>query len=143
MPKYEQLKVQKPAGGAAGSGAKSQGKSSNIESQAENVSKSITREWDRMFSSKSATVDKWYNEELAALEKSRAANENYERDKTRLAEMYSQKRIEALAEERDREREIRSMASEAANDSASASISLYDNKGAQNLHRCSLIMKKP
>lgn len=142
MPKYEQLKVQKPAGGAAGGGARSQGKSSNIESQAENVSKSINREWERMFSSKSATVDKWYNEELAALEKSRAANENYERDKTRLAEMYSQKRIEALAEERDREREIRSMASEAANDSTSASISLYDNKGAQELAQMQLDYEK-
>ena len=95
-----------------------------------------------MFSSKSATVDKWYNEELAALEKSRAANENYERDKTRLAEMYSQKRIEALAEERDREREIRSMASEAANDSTSASISLYDNKGAQELAQMQLDYEK-
>ena len=144
MPKYEQLKVQKPAGGNAGGGsaAKSQSSGNNLETQADNVSKSITREWDRMFSSKSATVDKWYNEELDALEKSRAANENYERDKTRLSEMYSQKRIEALAEERNRERDIRSMASEVSNDSTSASISIYDNKGAQELAQMQLDYEK-
>lgn len=35
-------------------------------------------------------VDSWYSEESEELEKSRSANENYERDKQRLIELYRQ-----------------------------------------------------
>ena len=63
------------------------------------TSKSIEEEWFRTFQTKSALVDRWYKEETDELEKSRSANENYERDKTRLAELYAQKRLDALSEE--------------------------------------------
>ena len=58
------------------------------------------------FQTKSALVDRWYKEETDELEKSKAANENYERDKTRLAELYAQKRQDALSEEQAKAREL-------------------------------------
>lgn len=91
------------AGGAAGSMGSAL---TQLENQAAQTSSRIAQTWAEMFSTRSELVDRWYQEELAELEASRAENENYERDKTRLAEIYAQKRIDALNDEMEKRQEI-------------------------------------
>lgn len=78
----------------------------DMASKAASTSKTIEEEWMRTFNTKSALVDRWYKEETDELEKSAAANETYERDKVRLAELYASKRITALQEESRQELEL-------------------------------------
>lgn len=91
-----------------GGGGGGQGKDEHkaLLQAAQQTSKSIEDEWFKTFATKSELIDRWYQEELAELEKSRQANENYERDKVRLTELYGQKRIEALQAEAIRAQEI-------------------------------------
>lgn len=81
-----------------------------LATQAENTSKSIADAWYQTFATKSELIDRWYQEELSALEKSANANENYERDKQRLTELYGQKRLEALQAEAKKALEIQNSA---------------------------------
>ncbi|NLH45436.1 MAG: tape measure protein [Acholeplasmataceae bacterium] len=81
-----------------------------LATQAENTSKSIADAWYQTFATKSALIDRWYSEELAELDKSANANENYERDKQRLSELYGQKRLEALQQEAKKALEIQNSA---------------------------------
>ena len=94
-------------GGRGGSGGGKAGSIDNTVSKAASTSKSIEEEWVRTFNTKSQLVDRWYKEETAELEKSKTANENYERDKQRLTELYAQKRITALQEEAKKVQDIR------------------------------------
>lgn len=91
----------------------------------------------RTFSTKSALVDRWYKEELDELEKSRTANENYERDKQRLAELYASKRIEALREESRQEMEIYKEVLQAANASALSDASVNSDAASAELLKIS------
>lgn len=95
-------------GGSAGGGGVSEEeqKAKQMLDDARQISKQIGEEWAQTFSTKAEMVEKWYAEETAELEKSKTANENYERDKTRLAELYAHKRIEALQEEATKAAEI-------------------------------------
>ena len=69
--------------------------------------------------------------------KSRTANENYERDKQRLAELYASKRIEALREESRQEMEIYKEVLQAANASALSDASVNSDAASAELLKIS------
>ena len=114
-------------GGGGGRGGSSGGRD-QLASAAAQTSKSIEEEWFRTFQTKSALVDRWYKEETDELEKSKSANENYERDKTRLAELYAQKRLDALSEEQAKTRELMNKARDLSFDAVTAKLTLYGSK---------------
>lgn len=141
IPKYEQFK------GAAPKIDPKKGKKTGTQkdpllSEAENTSKQIAEEWYRTFSTKSALVDRWYKEESASLEKTKALNTSYEVDKQRLAELYAQKRIEALAAEEKEKADIINSARNAAMKSKTAGLSLYGGQGAKELAEMQLDYEK-
>ena len=133
-------------GGGGGSGGGGGGGSSSGANQLANAaaqtSKSIEEEWFRTFQTKSALVDRWYKEETDELEKSRSANENYERDKTRLAELYAQKRLDALSEEQAKARELMNKARDLSFDAVTAKLTLYGSKQEQEVMKMQSDMEK-
>ena len=133
-------------GGGGGSGGGGGGGSSRETDQLANAaiqtSKSIEEEWFRTFQTKSALVDRWYKKETDELEKSRSANENYERDKTRLAELYAQKRLDALSEEQAKNRELMNKARDLSFDAVTAKLTLYGSKQEQEVMKMQSDMEK-
>lgn len=140
------IPVPSGGGGGGGSGGGGQGGSSGgtdqLASAAAQTSKSIEEEWFRTFQTKSALVDRWYKEETDELEKSRSANENYERDKTRLAELYAQKRLDALSEEQAKARELMNKAWDLSFDAVTAKLTLYGSKQEQEVMKMQSDMEK-
>jgi len=128
-----------PSGGGGGG---SSGGADKLASAAAQTSKSIEEEWFRTFQTKSALVDRWYKEETDELEKSKSANENYERDKTRLAELYAQKRLDALAEEQAKARELMNKAWDLSFDAVTAKLTLYGSKQEQEVMKMQTDMEK-
>ncbi len=118
-------------GGGASGGGTSQGDSALSKAMA--TSKSIEEEWTRRFSTKTETVKRWYREESDELEKSKAANENYERDKARLAELYAAKRIDAMQEEAKKSRELYKSILEAADASKLSEMAVDGEASAAGL----------
>lgn len=94
------------SGSGSSRGGGSQGKGSEALEEAKRVHEAILDSWYDMFGKQSELVDRWLAKELEELEKSKTNNLNYEEDKTRLMEMYSKKREQALYEEAKRAREI-------------------------------------
>ncbi len=138
-----------PAGGGGGGGSGSgggrggsSGGRDQLASAAAQTSKSIEEEWFRTFQTKSALVDRWYKEETDELEKSKSANENYERDKTRLAELYAQKRLDALSEEQAKARELMNKARDLSFDAVTAKLTLYGSKQEQEVMKMQSDMEK-
>lgn len=131
-------------GGSGGGGGRggSSGGTDQLASAAAQTSKSIEEEWFRTFQTKSALVDRWYKEETDELEKSRSANENYERDKTRLAELYAQKRLDALSEEQAKARELMNKARDLSFDAVTAKLTLYGSKQEQEVMKMQSDMEK-
>lgn len=124
------------SGGGGGRGSGGGGGGSSIDRTAEEAtrtSQNIEREYNRAFQSRTEAVDAWYNDELAKLDASKAANENYERDKTRLAEIYGKKRIEALQEEANKNYEITKAVRDAAMESKVQQTSLYGEGSKKDL----------
>lgn len=140
------IPVPSGGGGGGGSGGGGGGGSSRETDQLANAaiqtSKSIEEEWFRTFQTKSALVDRWYKEETDELEKSRSANENYERDKTRLAELYAQKRLDALSEEQSKARELMNKARDLSFDAVTAKLTLYGSKQEQEVMKMQSDMEK-
>ena len=128
-------------GGGGGRGGSSSG-ADQLANAAAQTSKSIEEEWFRTFQTKSALVDRWYKEETDELEKSKAANENYERDKTRLAELYAQKRLDALSEEQTKARELMNKARDLSFDAVTAKLTLYGSKQEQEVMKMQSDMEK-
>lgn len=141
VPKYEQFKGAAPKIDPK-KGKKTGTQKAPLLSEAENTSKQIAEEWYRTFSTKSALVDRWYKEESASLEKTKALNTSYEVDKQRLAELYAQKRIEALAAEEKEKADIINSARNAAMKSKTAGLSLYGGQGAKELAEMQLDYEK-
>lgn len=131
-------------GGSGGGGGRggSAGGTDQLASAAAQTSKSIEEEWFRTFQTKSALVDRWYKEETDELEKSKSANENYERDKTRLAELYAQKRLDALSEEQAKARELMNKARDLSFDAVTAKLTLYGSKQEQEVMKMQSDMEK-
>lgn len=130
------------SGGGGGGRGGSSGGTDQLASAAAQTSKSIEEEWFRTFQTKSALVDRWYKEETDELEKSKAANENYERDKTRLAELYAQKRLDALSEEQAKTRELMNKARDLSFDAVTAKLTLYGSKQEQEVMKMQSDMEK-
>lgn len=87
-------------GAALGAGAKGAKKAyDELAKEAERTSKEIYREWLHLTNTQQQQLDAWYNDELEKLNKSAAANENYDRDVTRLREIYAEKRRKIAADE--------------------------------------------
>ena len=129
------------SGGGGGRGGSSGGRDQLVSAAAQ-TSKSIEEEWFRTFQTKSALVDRWYKEETDELEKSKSANENYERDKTRLAELYAQKRLDALSEEQAKARELMNKARDLSFDAVTAKLTLYGSKQEQEVMKMQSDMEK-
>ena len=130
------------SGGGGGGRGGSSGGVNQLATAAAQTSKSIEEEWFRTFQTKSALVDRWYKEETDELEKSKAANENYERDKTRLAELYAQKRLDALSEEQTKARELMNKARDLSFDAVTAKLTLYGSKQEQEVMKMQSDMEK-
>lgn len=130
------------SGGGGGGRGGSSGGADQLANAAAQTSKSIEEEWFRTFQTKSALVDRWYKEETDELEKSKSANENYERDKTRLAELYAQKRLDALSEEQAKARELMNKARDLSFDAVTAKLTLYGSKQEQEVMKMQSDMEK-
>lgn len=132
-------------GGGSSGGGGGGGRSGGVDqlaNAAAQTSKSIEEEWFRTFQTKSALVDRWYKEETDELEKSKSANENYERDKIRLAELYAQKRLDALSEEQAKARELMNKARDLSFDAVTAKLTLYGSKQEQEVMKMQSDMEK-
>lgn len=70
-----------------------------LDAKAKQVSEAIEREWVQTTHTQLEQLDVWKNEQLASLEETKAANENYERDKLRVAATYSVRRIKIIQDE--------------------------------------------
>lgn len=66
---------------------------------ADQVSKSIEAEWVRTTRTQLEQLEIWYSEQITKLDESAAANENYERDKERVAAVYSIRRQKIVQDE--------------------------------------------
>lgn len=97
--------------GAGGGGSKGHkgggggGRNSGM-SDAKQLHDRLVSEYNDMFKTKKELVDEWLKKETEELEKSKANNLNYEKDKLMIAQMYAKKREQALLEEAKRAREI-------------------------------------
>ena len=67
--------------------------------KAKDTSDRIEDEWIEMTGTKMDVLDKWYADEIATLDETKAVNENYQRDLTRLEETYAEKRRKILHDE--------------------------------------------
>jgi tape measure domain-containing protein len=77
-----------------------------LEDKAEQVSKSIQREWVQTTKTQMEQLDIWVDEQNRELDKTAAANVNYEEDKKKVAAIYSERRIKILRDEAQKAREI-------------------------------------
>jgi hypothetical protein len=78
--------------------------------KAKAASERIEDEWIRLTKTQMDILDKWYRDEISTLNESRAVNENYQRDITRLNETYAEKRRKILHEEaRERQETFKSI----------------------------------
>lgn len=97
--------------GAGGGGSKGHkgggggGRNSGM-NDAKQLHDRLVSEYNDMFKTKKELVDEWLKKETEELEKSKANNLNYEKDKLMIAQMYAKKREQALLEEAKRAREI-------------------------------------
>lgn len=114
----------------------------NLSDKAASTSKTIEDEWVRTFNTKSQLVDRWYKEETAELEKSKSANENYERDKQRLSELYAQKHINSLCEEAKKAQEIQNSIHDASFESLKAGTVFNSDAAAAGLMQMQLEHEK-
>lgn len=82
-------KAMQDVGGGAAAASKEMDKLAN---KAQQVSQSIEREWVQTTKTQLEQLDIWKDEQLATLEETAAANENYERDVARVWETYEVKK---------------------------------------------------
>lgn len=126
----------------SGGGRGTDSREDNLSDKAASTSKTIEDEWARTFNTKSQLVDRWYKEETAELEKSKSANENYERDKQRLSELYAQKHINSLCEEAKKAQEIQNSIHDASFESLKAGTVFNSDAAAAELMQMQLEHEK-
>ena len=96
---------------ASGSGA---GDWDRLVKKAEQVSKAIEDQWVQTTKTEIEQLERWREQQLAALEETLAANENYQRDLERLEATYSVRRQKIAAEEVKKKNNIWDQAADAA-----------------------------
>lgn len=94
----------KGKGGKGGGGKGSKGK--DLEKEAKQVHEKILQSYLEMLGNKQELLELEYKKELDELEKSKAANANYQQDLELLNAVYAEKRIKAKQEETAKMREI-------------------------------------
>lgn len=94
----------KGKGGKGGGGKGSKGK--DLEKEAKQVHEKILQSYLEMLGNKQELLELEYKKELDELEKSKAANANYQQDLELLNAVYDEKRIKAKQEEMAKMREI-------------------------------------
>lgn len=88
------------AGEATGKAAKEAAKEwDKLEKKADQVSKAIEDQWVQTTKTELEQLDLWRAQQLKALDETKAANENYQRDVTRVAATYSVRRRKIVEEE--------------------------------------------
>lgn len=87
------------AGGSGGSGGGKGGKGEDLAKEAKQVHEKILQSFLEMQGNQVELVELQYQKERDELEKSKAANANYQQDLERLNEVYADKRIKAKQEE--------------------------------------------
>ena len=70
-----------------------------LKAKAKQVSQSIEAEWVQTTKTEIEQLDIWRNQQLADLEETKAANENYQRDLLRLEAVYSERRKKIMEDE--------------------------------------------
>ena len=90
--------------GGGGGGKGSRGK--DLAKEAKQVHEKILQSYLEMLGNKQELIDLEYKKELEELDKSKAANANYQQDLENLNEVYADKRIKAKQEEMAKMREI-------------------------------------
>lgn len=99
-------------GGGSGKGGKGKGgggkgsKGKDLEKEAKQVHEKILQSYLEMLGNKQELLELEYKKELDELEKSKAANANYQQDLELLNAVYAEKRIKAKQEEMAKMREI-------------------------------------
>lgn len=87
-------------GEALGAGSKAAGKAADdLAKKVEQTSKAIEREWVQTTKTQLEQLEIWKAEQIAKLDETKAANENYQRDLERLAAVYSTRRTKILQQE--------------------------------------------
>lgn len=94
----------KGKGGKGGGGKGSKGK--DLEKEAKQVHEKILQSYLEMLGNKQELLELEYKKELDELEKSKAANANYQQDLELLNAVYAEKRIKAKQEETQKLREV-------------------------------------
>jgi tape measure domain-containing protein len=93
--------------GGGGKGSKGKGsKGKDLEKEAKQVHEKILQSYLEMLGNKQELLELEYKKELDELEKSKAANANYQQDLELLNAVYAEKRIKAKQEEMTKLREI-------------------------------------
>ena len=102
--------------GMAGTPAGGSGTSEweKLEKKAEQVSKSIEDQWVQTTKTELEQLELWRIQQLAALEETKAANENYQRDLERLEATYSIRRLKIIGDEQKKKNSIWDQAADAA-----------------------------
>ena len=96
------------SGGSGGSGGGSGGssKGNELAKEAKQTHEKILQSYLEMQGNKQELIDLEYKKELEELDKSKAANANYQQDLENLNEVYADKRIKAKQEETQKMREV-------------------------------------
>lgn len=92
------------SGGSGGGGKGSKGK--DLEKEAKQTHEKILQSYLEMLGNKQELIELEYKKELEELDKSKAANANYQQDLENLNEVYADKRIKAKQEEMQKLREV-------------------------------------
>lgn len=77
-----------------------------IKDKVKQVSDSIEREWVQTTKTELDQLDIWKSEQIAALDETKAANENYQRDLERVEAVYAQRRLKILEDEREKAKNL-------------------------------------
>lgn len=91
-------------GGAAGGGKGGGKKGADPVKEAEKVTKQIADKWREYYQSEIGALNDWYKEMTDKLEKTKAANANYQQDITRLQQVFSIRRQQLVHDEMERMR---------------------------------------
>lgn len=70
-----------------------------LEKKADQVSKSIEKQWIQLTGTKMDALEEWKSDEISKLNESASVNENYQRDLSRLNEIYAEKKKKILLDQ--------------------------------------------
>ena len=102
------------AAGGAPTGGSGTGEWEKLERKARQVSKAIEDQWVQTTKTELEQLERWRVQQIAALEETKAANENYQRDLERLESTYSIRRLKIIGDEQKKKNSIWDQAADVA-----------------------------